>query len=77
MREGLLEKFAAAEAEYAATKKVFDMAEGPKEHAARVQTAAAMRKDIEDTFKTVSDANDILAKMMMDLKKAELANEVR
>jgi hypothetical protein len=35
-----------------------------------------MRKDIEETFKSMSDSNTTLAKMMGDTKKAELANEV-
>lgn len=72
-----MSKFEAAEKEYGETHKIFDLTEGVADHKTRVATAAAMRKDIEHTFATVSEANDILARMMQDLKKAELADEVK
>ena len=56
--------------------QVYNLVEGPKDYQNRLKTAADIRKDIEATFKTVSDANDILAKLLSDDKKAELAEEV-
>ena len=56
--------------------QVYDLVEGPKDYQQRLKTAADIRKDIEATFLTVSGANDILAKLLSDDKKAELAEEV-
>jgi hypothetical protein len=56
--------------------QVYDLVEGPKDYQQRLKTAADIRKDIEATFQTVSGANDILAKLLSDDKKAELAEEV-
>ena len=75
-RDDLMSKFEAAEKEYGDTHKVFNLGEGVTDHKTRMGTAASMRKEIETVFGTVSEANDILARMMQDLKKAELADEV-
>ena len=75
-RDDLCSKFEGAKSEYGNTHKIFSLTEGVADHKTRVATAATIRKDIEATFSTVSDANDILARMMQDLKKAELADEV-
>lgn len=75
-RDALCSKLDGAEGEMMDTKRVYDLVEGPKDYQQRLKTAADMRKDIENTFKTVSGANDILAKLLSDDKKAELAEEV-
>ena len=59
------------------TFQVYDLVEGPKDYQNRLKTAADMRKDIETTFQSLSGANDILAKLLTDDKKAELAEEVK
>ena len=55
---------------------MYDLVEGPKDDQNRMKTAAEMRKDIEATYGSLSGANDILAKLLTDDKKAELAEEV-
>lgn len=75
-RNSLADKLNAAETELNDTKKVYNMEAGPKDHTERLATAAKMRKNIEDTFKTMSAANDELAKLLGDEKKSELAEEV-
>ena len=55
---------------------MYDLVEGPKDYQNRMKTAAEMRKDIEATYGSLSGANDILAKLLTDDKKAELAEEV-
>jgi hypothetical protein len=75
-RDGLAAKLDAAEGEMMDTKRVYDLVEGPKDYQNRLKTAAEMRKDIEATFQSLSGANDILAKLLTDDKKAELAEEV-
>ena len=56
---------------------MFDLGENVKDHTSRTNTAKDMRKDIEETYKSLQDAFDILAKLMQELKKNELKNEVR
>ena len=66
-----------AQGEYKATVRVYDLEQGPKDHTERLATASKMRKQIEDSFKALSDANDELAKLLEDDKKQELGDEVR
>ena len=65
-----------AEAEYKNTCRVYDLEEGPKDYTGRLATASKYRKQIEDTFKGMSGANDELAKLLEEDKKDELATEV-
>ena len=65
-----------ADGEYKNTVRVYDLEEGPKDHTERLATASKYRKQIEDTFKGMSGANDELAKLLEEDKKDELATEV-
>ena len=76
-RMGLDDKLAEAQQEYDATVRVYDLEGGPKDHTERLATASKMRKNIEETFKGMAAANDELAKLLGDEKRAELADEVR
>lgn len=62
--------------EYTNTVRVYDLEAGPKDHTERLATASKMRKQIEETFKQMSGANDELAKLLEEDKKQELAEEV-
>ena len=75
-RDALGEKLDAANAEFKETRKVFDLANTSNEHATRVATAAAMRKDIEETNAAMTDAKAILDKLMGETKKGQLNDEV-
>lgn len=75
-RDALGEKLTAANKEFNDTRKVFDLATTSNDHATRTATAAAMRKDIEETFASLSEANGILARLMGETKKGQLADEV-
>ena len=66
-----------ANMEFKATVRVYDLEEGPKDHTERLATASKIRKQIEDTFKHMDDANNELAKLLEEDKKQELASEVR
>ena len=76
-RDALADKLAAADTELVDTKKVFCMDMGPKDHADRVKTAAAMRKDIEGSFSAMVNANETLNQLLEDDMKMELADQVR
>ena len=76
-RDALADKLAAADTELADTKKVFCMDMGPKDHADRVKTAAAMRKDIEGSFTAMVNANETLNQLLEDDMKMELGEQVR
>ena len=65
-----------ANGEFTAIVRVYDLEEGPKDHSGRLATASKMRKQIEETFKVLDDANNELAKLLEDDKKQELADEV-
>ena len=62
----------AADAEYDAIKKIFDLKGGPADYNMRMKTASMFRTTIEDIFNTCSSANDILQLMLPDDKKPEI-----
>merc|ERR1712080_523447 len=50
----------AADAEYDAIKKIFDLRGGPSDYNLRMKTAGIYKATIEDLYNTASDANDCL-----------------
>merc|ERR1712193_543362 len=66
----------AADAEFEAIKKIFDLKGGPADYEVRMKTAANFRKGITDIYDTVSGANDCLQQMLPDEKKAPMTGEV-
>ena len=56
----------AADAEFDAIKKIFDLKGGPSDYNMRMKTAAMFRSTIEEIFNTASGANDILQLMLPD-----------
>jgi len=62
----------AADAEYDAIKKIFDLKGGPADYNMRMKTAAMFRSTIEEIYTTASGANDILQLMLPDDKKPEI-----
>ena len=54
----------AADAEFDAIKKIFDLKGGPSDYNMRMKTAAMFRSTIEEIFSTASGANDILQLML-------------
>ena len=42
----------------------------------RTETAKTMRKEAEETFKALTEANEILAKLAQNVKKKEMEDEV-
>ena len=77
LRDGLTQKLDQAGEEYKATKRLYDQKANAADYAQRMQTAASMRKDIEDTFKALTESNAVLAKLAQKVKQKELADEVR
>ncbi len=75
-RDGLNSKLEDAVAEFKATRRIYDLASNAADLASRTETAKNMRKDVEDTFKTLSDSNAILAKIAPKIKAKELEDEV-
>ena len=66
----------AADAEYDAIKKIFDLRNGPADYNMRMKTASVFRTTIEDIFNTCSGANDILQVMLPDEKKPEMNDQI-
>jgi len=66
----------AADAEFEAIKKIFDLKAGPEDYAIRMKTAANFRKTIEDIFNKTSGANDCLQMMLPDDKKPEMNEQI-
>jgi len=66
----------AADAEFEAIKKIFDLKAGPEDYATRMKTAAGFRKTIEDIFKNTSGANDCLQQMLPDDKKPDMTEQI-
>jgi len=66
----------AADAEFEAIKKIFDLKAGPEDYATRMKTAANFRKTIEDIFSKTSGANDCLQMMLPDDKKPEMNEQI-
>jgi len=75
-RNDLADKLAVGDRELADIKKVYDLAAGDVDHKNRLKTAATIRKDIEGTFKTVDDANNIVQVLLTEDMKAELNEQV-
>ena len=66
----------AADTEFEAIKKIFDLKAGPEDYAIRMKTAANFRKTIEDIFNKTSGANDCLQMMLPDDKKPEMNEQI-
>jgi len=62
----------AANAEFEAIKKIFDLKGGPSDYNTRMKTASIFRSTIEQLFSIVTKANDCLQMMLPDDKKAEM-----
>merc|ERR1712088_1301485 len=62
----------AADAEFEAIKKIFDLKGGPADYNTRMKTASIFRATIEELFNTVTKANETLQIMLPDDKKAEM-----
>jgi len=75
-RNDLGDKLANAQRELDDIKKVYDLAAGSEDHGKRLKIAATIRKDIEATFKTVDDANNIVQVLLTEEMKAELNDQV-
>jgi len=75
-RNELADKIASANRELDDIKKLYDLTSGTEDHGKRLKTAANIRKDIENTFKLVDDANNIVQKLLTDEMKAELNDQV-
>jgi len=75
-RNDLADKLAVGDRELDDIKKVYDPAGGEVDHKNRLKTAATIRKDIEGTFKTVDDANNIVQVLLTEDMKAELNEQV-
>jgi len=75
-RNDLADKLANGDRELDDIRKVYDMAAGEEDYKNRLKTAANIRKDIEGTFKTVDDANNIVQVLLTDDMKAELNEQV-
>jgi len=66
----------AADAEYEAIKKIFDLKGGPSDYQLRLKTASIFRATIDDLFNVTSGSNDILQQMLPDEKKAEMNDQI-
>merc|ERR1719336_3833408 len=75
-RNELADKIASANRELDDIKKLYDLTSGTEDHGKRLKTAANIRKDIENTFKLVDDANNIVQNLLTDEMKAELNDQV-
>merc|ERR1711981_93818 len=62
----------AADAEFEAIKKIFDLKGGPADYNMRMKTASIFRSTIEELFNITSGANDCLQMMLPDDKKPEM-----
>jgi len=66
----------AADAEFEAIKKIFDLKGGPADYNTRMKTAAVFRSTIEEIYNIASGANDILQLMLPDDKKSEIQDQI-
>merc|ERR1712121_245423 len=66
----------AADAEFEAIKKIFDLKGGPADYNTRMKTAATFRSTIEELFNITSGANDCLQLMLPDDKKSEIQDQI-
>ena len=53
-------------------KKLYDLDSGSEDHKRRLKVAADIRKDIEGTFKTVHEANEIVQALLTEDMKVEV-----
>merc|ERR1719391_116828 len=75
-RNDLGDKLANAQRELDDIKKLYDLTAGSEDHGKRLKIAVTIRKDIEATFKTVDDANNIVQVLLTEEMKAELNDQV-
>lgn len=75
-RNDLGDKLANANRELDDIKKLYDLTAGVEDLEKRLKVAQNIRKDIENTFKTVDDANTIVQNLLTDEMKAELNDQV-
>jgi len=75
-RNELGDKLAKAGRELEDIKKLYDLEGGVEDHKRRLKVAADIRKDVEGTFKTVDDANNIVQVLLTEEMKAELNDQV-
>merc|ERR1712055_659128 len=66
----------AADAEFEAIKKIFDLKGGPADYNMRMKTASIFRSTIEELFNITSGANDCLQLMLPDDKKPEIQDQI-
>jgi len=66
----------AADAEFDAIKKIFDLRGGPSDFNMRIKTASIFRSSIEEIHDTVAKANDCMQLMLPEEKKAEMNDMV-
>merc|ERR1719225_1546994 len=66
----------AADAEYDAIKKIFDLKGGPADYNMRMKTASIFRSTIEEIFSTCSGANDILQLMLPEDNKPTIKDMI-
>merc|ERR1711892_738020 len=66
----------AADAEFEAIKKIFDLKGGPQDYNMRMKTASIFRSTIEGIFNICAGANDCLQLMLPDDKKAEIQDQI-
>jgi len=66
----------AADAEFEAIKKIFDLKGGPQDYTMRMKTASIFRSTIEGIFNICAGANDCLQLMLPDDKKAEIQDQI-
>merc|ERR1711970_426380 len=66
----------AADAEFEAIKKIFDLKGGPADYNTRMKTASIFRSTIEELFNITSGANDCLQLMLPDDKKPEIQDQI-
>merc|ERR1719400_2815669 len=57
-------------------KKLYDLDSGSEDHKRRLKVPADIRKDIEGTFKTVTEANEIVQVLLTEDMKVELNEQV-
>merc|ERR1719228_1121268 len=66
----------AADAEFEAIKKIFDLKGGPADYNMRMKTASIFRSTIEELFNITSGANDCLQLMLPEDRKPEIQDQV-
>merc|ERR1712128_384825 len=66
----------AADAEFEAIKKIFDLKGGPQDYNMRMKTASIFRSTIEGIFNICAGTNDCLQLMLPDDKKAEISDQI-